>query len=103
MMRSIMMAMTVLGLLMAILTRSPGLLGLALVIMFVGLFGTVFSLAGDRISAGARSDVTMLPPEALQAIRDKSNAKAQDRAHELPSAPASGDTNRAGVDIGNAG
>ena len=85
--RWIMIAMTLLGLIMAILTRSPALLGLGLLFVFVGLFGTVFSLAGDRISSNARPDATMLTPEVLKAIRDSSNAKAQASAREVPSEP----------------
>jgi disulfide bond formation protein DsbB len=79
--RWIMIAMTLLGLLVAIFTRSPGLLGLALILVFIGLFGTVLSFAADRISANSRPDASMLPPEALKAIRDKANnARAQERA-----------------------
>lgn len=73
--RWIMIAMTLIGLVLAILTRSPGVLGLALLMTVVGLFGIVLSLAADRISANSRPDVAMLPPEALHAIRDKANAK----------------------------
>jgi hypothetical protein len=89
--RWIMIAVTLLGLLVAIFTHSPGLLGFALLVVFLGLFGTVLSLAADRISANSRSDVSMLPPEALQVIREKANVTAQNR-----SAPASGDA-RPGV------
>ena len=75
--RWIMIALTLLGLVTAVLTRSPGVLGFALVVLTVGLFGTVLSFAADRISASSRPDVAMLPPEALKAIRDKSNAKRE--------------------------
>lgn len=75
MMRWIMIAMTLIGVAVAIITRSPGLLGFALLMTVIGLFGTVMSLAADRISANSRPDVAMLPPEALQSIRDKANAK----------------------------
>jgi hypothetical protein len=78
--RWIMIGVTLLGVLVAIFTHSPGVLGFSLLLVFVGLFGTVLSLAADRISANSRSDVSMLPPEALQAIRDKANARAQDRS-----------------------
>ena len=70
--RWIMIALTVTGLMTAILTRSPGLLGLALLLTLVGLFGTVISLAADRISANSRPDSTMLSPDVLLAVRDKS-------------------------------
>ncbi len=75
--RWIMIGLTLLGLVIAVLTRSPGVLGFALVVLTVGLFGTVLSFAADRISASSRPDVAMLPPEALKAIRDKSNAKRE--------------------------
>ena len=75
--RWIMLAMTLLGLIMATLTRSPGVLGFALLLTVAGLFGTVLSLAAARVSANSRPEVAMLPPEALQAIRDKANAKMQ--------------------------
>lgn len=88
--RWIMIGMTVIGLIMAILTRSPGLLGLALVISFIGAFGTVFSLAAERVSANSRPDASMLPPEALAAIRDKARAKASEQA-----STATGHPNRA--------
>ena len=78
--RWIMIALTLLGLVMAILTRSPGLLGLALLMFFVGAFGLVFSMAAERVSANSRSDASMLPPEALIAIRDKARAKAIEQA-----------------------
>ena len=73
--RWIMIAMTLIGFVVAIFTHSPGILGLALLATVVGLFGTVLSLAADRVSANSRPDVAMLPPEALLAIRDKANAK----------------------------
>ena len=74
--RWLMIALTLLGLVMAILTRSPGLLGIALLMIFVGLCGTVFSLAAERVSANTRPDAAMLPPEALVAIREKAKARA---------------------------
>ena len=52
---------------------------------FIGLFGTVFSLAADRISANSRPDAAMLPPEVLHAIRDKANAA---RGGGQPKAPS---------------
>jgi len=78
--RWIMISLTLIGLLMAILTRSPGVLGLALLMCFVGAVGTVFSIAAERVSANSRPDASMLPPEALAAIRDKARAKAIEKA-----------------------
>ncbi len=75
--RWFMIAITLLGLIMAMLTRSPGLLGIALLMTVIGLVGSVFSLAASRISANSRPDVAMLPPEALRAIRDKAHANSK--------------------------
>lgn|SRR5690606_2264557 len=90
--RWIMIALTVTGLVMAILTRSPGVLGLALVMTVVGLFGTVFSLAADRISASSRPDSTMLSPDVLMAVREKAKAEASREAVRAQSADASRST-----------
>ncbi len=87
--RWIMIALTLIGLVTAILTHSPAILGLALLALLGGLFGTVMSFAADRISASSRPEVAMLPPEALKAIRDKANAKrdvVRQRAEASPSA-----------------
>lgn len=75
--RWIMITLTLLGLVVALLTRNPGILGFALLTILIGLSGTILSLAADRITANSRPDVAMLPPEALRAIRDKAAAKQQ--------------------------
>ena len=75
-MRWLMIVLSLLGLFLALTTRSPGVMGLSLVMLVVGLFGIVLSVAAGRISANARPDITMLPPEALVAVR----AKARERA-----------------------
>ncbi|HMM67911.1 MAG TPA: hypothetical protein PKC03_13315 [Dokdonella sp.] len=74
--RWIMIAMTVLGLIIAFITRSPGVLGIAILMVLIGMFGTVMSLAAERVSAKARPDATMLPPEVLHAIGERARAKA---------------------------
>jgi hypothetical protein len=76
MLRWIMIGTTLLGFGLAIATRSPGLLGLGLVVGFVSLFGLVFSVAGERIASNARPDTAMLPPEAMAAIRARAQAEA---------------------------
>ena len=69
MVRWLMIVLSLLGLFLALTTRSPGVMGLSLVMLVVGLFGIVLSVAAGRISANARPDITMLPPEALVAVR----------------------------------
>lgn len=82
--RWIMIATTVLGLIVAFVTHSPGVLGLAILMVLVGLFGTVMSLAAERVSARARPDATMLPPEVLHAIGQRARAKAGEQANAAP-------------------
>jgi disulfide bond formation protein DsbB len=87
-MRWIMIAMTLIGFVVAFLTKSPGLLGFALLIGFIGLFGTVFSLAAERVSASARPDTTMLQPEVIAAIRARAKAQAATHAAENTQSPS---------------
>ncbi|HPW02741.1 MAG: hypothetical protein WBC13_14785 [Dokdonella sp.] len=89
MVRWLMIVLSLLGLFLALTTRSPGVMGLSLVMLVVGLFGIVLSVAAGRISANARPDITMLPPEALVAVR----AKARERAAAESTAAAATTTN----------
>lgn len=77
--RLIMIALTVLGLCVAFLTHSSGVLGLALLVMFIGAFGTIMSIASDRIAERTRPDTAMLQPDVIVAIRER--ARAQAAAH----------------------
>jgi hypothetical protein len=78
--RWILIGLTLAGLMVAFLTRSPGVLGVSILMILIGSFGTVFSIAAERVSANARPDASMLPPEALVAIREKARIKAAERA-----------------------
>jgi len=74
--RWIMIAMTVIGVLMAFVTKSPAVLGIGLLLAFIGLFGTVMSIAADRISSGTRPETAMLQPEVIAAIRERARVQA---------------------------
>ncbi|MEO8671478.1 MAG: hypothetical protein ABI411_09205 [Tahibacter sp.] len=78
-MRWFWLGMTVFGLALAFMTRSPGLMGLGLLAGFVGMFCTIFTVAGERIQERARSDSAMLTPEILAQMRAK--AKSQQSAN----------------------
>jgi len=69
MLRWIMLALTVVGIALTFSAKSAGLLGVGLLLGFVGLFGTVFSLAADRVSASARPESAMAAPEDLAKMR----------------------------------
>ena len=68
-MRWLMLGLTLFGFALSFVTKSPAVLGLGLVLGFVGLFGLVFSMAADRVSASARPESAMLGPEDLAAMR----------------------------------
>lgn len=89
-MRWIMLGLTILGFAMAFVTKSAGVLAIGLVLGFVGLFGMVFSIAADRVAAGARPDTAMLSTEdlaALRARREAAAAKAAGAARPQPPTP----------------
>jgi hypothetical protein len=74
-MRWLMLGICVLGFALAFVAKGPGLLGLGLLLGFVGLFGMVFSMAADRVSARARPESAMLAAEDLAAIRAARTAR----------------------------
>jgi hypothetical protein len=71
MMRLLMLVMTVVGFALTFLAKGPGLLGLGLLLGFVGLFGLIFAIAAARVSASARPEVLMAVPEDLAALRSR--------------------------------
>ena len=73
-MRWIMLGLTILGFGLAFIARTPGILGIGLLLGFVGLFGMVFSMAADRIASRARSEASMLTSEDLAALRARREA-----------------------------
>lgn len=85
-MRWLMLGFTILGFALAFIARSPGLLGLGLVLGFVGLFGMVFSMAADRVASSARPEASMLTGEDLAALRARREAAKP--AAVPPRAPA---------------
>ncbi|HVV97880.1 MAG TPA: hypothetical protein VHC92_12125 [Rhodanobacteraceae bacterium] len=83
MMRWVMLALIIVGLVLTFTAKGPGLLGIGLVIGFVGLFGTVLSIAAERVSASARPDSAMATPEDLAALRTR-----RPPVRAVPPAPA---------------
>ena len=72
-----MLALTVFGFAVAYVARHPGLVWFGVILGFVGLFGLVFSMAADRVSASARPESAMLGPEDLAAMRARRAAAAR--------------------------
>ena len=69
MMRWFLVGLTIFGFSLAILSKNPAWLGFGVVVGFVGLFGTVFSMAADRVSDAARPESAMATAEDLAAMR----------------------------------
>lgn len=84
MIRWFMLALLVAGIVTAFVTHSPGVLGIGLVLALIGAFGTVFSVASERISARARPESSMLQPDVIAAMRE--HAKARATGHRAPPA-----------------
>jgi hypothetical protein len=74
--RWIMIALLLIGLAMAFLTHSPGVLGLGLLLATIGAFGTVMSIAAARVESRARPETAMLQPEVIAAMRERAKAQA---------------------------
>lgn len=77
--RWIMLALTVFGFALAIMTSSPGLLGLGLLLGLIGLFGVVFGLIADRVAAATRPETSMLGSEELAHMSGKARGRASER------------------------
>ena len=79
-MRWLMLGLTLFGFALSFVTKSAALLGIGIVLGFVGLFGLVFSMAADRVSASARPESAMLGPEDLAAMRARRAAASKPTA-----------------------
>ena len=94
-MRWLMLGLTILGFALAFIARTPGVLGIGLLLGFVGLFGLVFSIAADRVASSARPDTAMLSTEDLAALRARREAAAKAAATPRAPAPAASPDKRA--------
>lgn len=80
--RWMMLGLTILGFAIVFTTRSPGLLGLGMLLGLVGFVGFVFALAADRISASARPEATMASVDDIHAMRRRTPVR------QVPAKPA---------------
>lgn len=77
MFRWIMLVLAVLGLALVFTTKSPAVLGLALLSSLVGAIGFIFSLAADRVASTARPDTAMASIDELAALGKRHGAARQ--------------------------
>lgn len=86
-MRWLMLGLTILGFALTFTARGPGLLALGLLLGFVGMFGLIFGMAADRVSASARPEAAMAKPEDLAAMRTRRAGANPPAAASPPKAP----------------
>lgn len=86
--RWITLGLTLLGFALVFSTKSPGLLGLGLLLSLVGIVGFVFALAAARVSASARPEASMVIGEDVAALRRRKAATAQGDAPAAASNPS---------------
>jgi len=78
--RWLMLGLTLIGLALVFSTKSPGVLGLGLLLCLVGIVGFVFALAADRISANARPESSMILGEDFTRLRRRTAPPPQGEA-----------------------
>jgi hypothetical protein len=83
-MRWIMAALTVIGFAIAFFTGSVALLAVGIVLGFIGLFGTVFAIASERVSASARPDSAMASADVLAVLGTGRGARPAGSAPAMP-------------------
>jgi disulfide bond formation protein DsbB len=85
--RWIMLVVTILGLVLSFGAKTPGLLGIGLLLVLIGVVGFVFAMAADRIAANARPEASMAAVEDLAALRRKRAAAPAPPRPATPAAP----------------
>ena len=81
-MRWILLLVAVIGFVIAFSTKSPGVMGVALLVGFICLVSGFFAFAASRISDSARPDAAMLTDQDINVL------KATLRKPAAPAAPA---------------
>lgn len=68
-MRWILLIVAILGFALAFSTRSPGMMGIGLLIGLIGLFAAMWAFAAARIASTARPESTLLTDRDASALR----------------------------------
>jgi len=74
----------ILGFVLAWMTKSPGLLGLGLILGLVGITMAVFSIAADRIQEGSRPEAMMMTPGEINQLRERAQQRQAPRPAAQP-------------------
>lgn len=68
-MRWILLVVAVLGFGLTFSARTPGLMGIGLLLGFIGLLGALFAFAAARIAATSRPDIMLLSDKDISRVR----------------------------------
>jgi len=68
-MRWLLLIFAIFGFIMAFSTRSPGLVGIGLLIGFIGLLSSLWAFAAARIASTSRPESTLLADREASALR----------------------------------
>ena len=89
-MRWIMLLAALFGFALAFASKTPGLLGLGLLVGFVCSFISLFGFAAARIASTSRPEIAMLTDKDITALQKSVRKPAAPAAPALPSARDSG-------------
>jgi hypothetical protein len=87
-MRWILLLIAFVGFSVAFAARTPGLMGVGLLLGFVGLFAALFAFAAARIAATARPDTALLSDKELAALRARKRNPGSPTQSPTPGEPA---------------
>ena len=83
-MRWLLLLLSVAGFSFAYVARTPEMLGLALLVGFVGLIGAFLGFAAARVAATARPDAALLTDKDINVLRASVRAKNAPPRPQIP-------------------
>lgn len=85
-MRWILLFVAILSFAVVFTAKTPGLLGLGLVLGFVCLFGSLFGFAAERVASIARPDAVLLTDKDINVLRASMRKPGATPSPNMPSA-----------------
>lgn len=87
-MRWVLLVASIVGFAVAFQAKSPALLGVGLVVGFVGLIGAFFAMASARVAEATRPDAALLTDADINALRESVRKNRAANAASAVRAPA---------------